>query len=225
MGERPHGRRSWRRMAGARGVRRPSTACCMPPPPPPAPSRAALLLIPATSHGDRAKKRDLLDWAGVFLPCVNWLRTYNIRQWLLVRGRPPPPLGRCAVWAVRGGEGTEPLGPRRRRVLTVPCPSPRPLTHHQWDLIAGITVGFMVVPQGMSYATLAGERAGPGRALAPRMRGLPPTLARRAPPPRAPGGPRPPDPAPRAPDPTPPAHPPHQACPPCTASMAPSCPS
>ena len=26
----------------------------------------------------------------------------------------------------------------------------------QWDLVAGISVGFMVVPQSMSYATLAG---------------------------------------------------------------------
>ena len=26
----------------------------------------------------------------------------------------------------------------------------------QWDLLAGISVGFMVVPQGMSYANLAG---------------------------------------------------------------------
>lgn len=27
----------------------------------------------------------------------------------------------------------------------------------QWDLLAGISVGFMIVPQGMSYATIAGE--------------------------------------------------------------------
>ena len=26
----------------------------------------------------------------------------------------------------------------------------------QWDLLAGISVGFMVVPQAMSYANLAG---------------------------------------------------------------------
>lgn len=26
----------------------------------------------------------------------------------------------------------------------------------QWDLIAGLSVGFMVVPQGMSYANIAG---------------------------------------------------------------------
>jgi sulfate transporter 4 len=26
----------------------------------------------------------------------------------------------------------------------------------QWDVLAGISVGFMVVPQGMSYANLAG---------------------------------------------------------------------
>lgn len=26
----------------------------------------------------------------------------------------------------------------------------------QWDIIAGVSVGFMVVPQGMSYANIAG---------------------------------------------------------------------
>ncbi|KXZ44585.1 hypothetical protein GPECTOR_65g203 [Gonium pectorale] len=49
-----------------------------------------------------------LDWLGVFLPCVRWLRTYKIRQYLLS------------------------------------------------DIIAGVSVGFMVVPQGLSYANLAG---------------------------------------------------------------------
>ncbi|GFR48514.1 hypothetical protein Agub_g10407, partial [Astrephomene gubernaculifera] len=49
-----------------------------------------------------------LDWLGFFLPCVRWLRTYKIKEYLLA------------------------------------------------DLVAGISVGFMVVPQGMSYANLAG---------------------------------------------------------------------
>ncbi|GFR50731.1 hypothetical protein Agub_g12988 [Astrephomene gubernaculifera] len=49
-----------------------------------------------------------LDWLALFLPCVRWLRTYKIKEYL---------------WA---------------------------------DFVAGISVGFMVVPQSMSYANLAG---------------------------------------------------------------------
>jgi len=42
-----------------------------------------------------------------------------------------------------------------------PLPPPLPPIHNhpQWDLLAGVTVGFMVVPQGMSYAILAGVPA------------------------------------------------------------------
>ncbi|KAG2433274.1 hypothetical protein HXX76_008342 [Chlamydomonas incerta] len=49
-----------------------------------------------------------LDWLAFCLPCVRWLRTYKIREYLFA------------------------------------------------DIVAGISVGFMVVPQGMSYANLAG---------------------------------------------------------------------
>ncbi|KAI8466625.1 MAG: proton/sulfate transporter [Monoraphidium minutum] len=63
------------------------------------------------ANAKAAKKRSVYEWASVFLPCLAWLRTYNLRTNLL------------------------------------------------WDVLAGITVGFMVVPQGMSYATLAGVPA------------------------------------------------------------------
>ncbi|GBF98588.1 sulfate transporter [Raphidocelis subcapitata] len=58
-----------------------------------------------------ASKRTLFDWLAVVLPCLTWLKTYDLKKNLM------------------------------------------------WDLLAGITVGFMVVPQGMSYATLAGVPA------------------------------------------------------------------
>jgi MFS superfamily sulfate permease-like transporter len=46
---------------------------------------------------------------------------------------------------------------RRAPLNSALCPPPPPSPlRPQWDLLAGITVGFMVVPQGMSYATLAG---------------------------------------------------------------------
>lgn len=48
------------------------------------------------------------DWLAYFIPCFRWLKTYNVRGWLLT------------------------------------------------DLIAGISVGSMVIPQGISYANLAG---------------------------------------------------------------------
>lgn len=30
-----------------------------------------------------------LDWFGFFLPCVAWLRTYDVRNWLMVSSWPP----------------------------------------------------------------------------------------------------------------------------------------
>ncbi|KAG2489555.1 hypothetical protein HYH03_012006 [Edaphochlamys debaryana] len=59
-------------------------------------------------HQHRVATYTFLDWLAVFLPCVRWLRTYQVRKWLLS------------------------------------------------DIVAGLSVGFMVVPQGMSYANLAG---------------------------------------------------------------------
>lgn len=49
-----------------------------------------------------------VEWLQIFIPCVRWLRTYNLRAYL------------------------------------------------KTDLMAGITVGTMIVPQAMSYASLAG---------------------------------------------------------------------
>lgn len=60
------------------------------------------------SYNQKVATYGWLDWLSMFLPCITWLRTYNIREYLLN------------------------------------------------DVVAGISVGFMVVPQGMSYANLAG---------------------------------------------------------------------
>jgi sulfate transporter 4 len=62
----------------------------------------------ARTMKNQYKSYSFLDWAAVFLPCVAWLRTYNLRRNLLI------------------------------------------------DVVAGLSVGAMVVPQGMSYAKLAG---------------------------------------------------------------------
>eukprot|EP00878_Enallax_costatus_P007429 GHUV01007780.1.p1 GENE.GHUV01007780.1~~GHUV01007780.1.p1 ORF type:complete len:422 (+),score=57.02 GHUV01007780.1:303-1568(+) len=60
-------------------------------------------------RGSKAfREYTLFDWCAWFLPCLTWLRTYKIKEYLL------------------------------------------------WDLLAGISVGFMIVPQGMSYANIAG---------------------------------------------------------------------
>jgi sulfate transporter 4 len=48
------------------------------------------------------------DWFAFFIPCLRWLRTYRVKEWLLT------------------------------------------------DILAGLSVGAMVIPQGMSYAKLAG---------------------------------------------------------------------
>lgn len=63
---------------------------------------------PRIHHQHVALRSPLLCRLGVFLPCVLWLRTYKIREYL------------------------------------------------HWDLLAGLSVGAMVIPQGMSYAKLAG---------------------------------------------------------------------
>eukprot|EP00879_Flechtneria_rotunda_P022739 GHRR01024015.1.p1 GENE.GHRR01024015.1~~GHRR01024015.1.p1 ORF type:complete len:617 (+),score=164.97 GHRR01024015.1:919-2769(+) len=60
-------------------------------------------------RGSKAfKEYTVFDWFALFLPCLKWLQTYSIREYLV------------------------------------------------WDLLAGISVGFMIVPQGMSYANVAG---------------------------------------------------------------------
>lgn len=36
------------------------------------------------SWAEEARSYSWLDWAAVFLPCITWLRTYNVRRNLLV---------------------------------------------------------------------------------------------------------------------------------------------
>lgn len=60
------------------------------------------------SGAKSARERTAFDWAACFLPCLTWLRSYNVKENLM------------------------------------------------WDVLAGVSVGFMVVPQSMSYANLAG---------------------------------------------------------------------
>jgi hypothetical protein len=37
----------------------------------------------------RAQSYTFLDWLQVFLPCVKWLRSYRIKEYLLVSGAQP----------------------------------------------------------------------------------------------------------------------------------------
>eukprot|EP00892_Ulva_mutabilis_P007475 jgi/Ulvmu1/509/UM001_0517.1 len=55
-----------------------------------------------------AKSFGVMDWLAFILPCLSWIKTYSIRDNLLI------------------------------------------------DVMAGVSIGFMVIPQGMSYALLAG---------------------------------------------------------------------
>eukprot|EP00878_Enallax_costatus_P011379 GHUV01011882.1.p1 GENE.GHUV01011882.1~~GHUV01011882.1.p1 ORF type:complete len:284 (+),score=47.99 GHUV01011882.1:245-1096(+) len=66
------------------------------------------VLKPMHRASARVKGFTFADWMQLCLPCLKWLRTYNIKEYLM------------------------------------------------WDVVAGISVGFMVVPQGMSYASIAG---------------------------------------------------------------------
>ena len=64
--------------------------------------------LPESSYARSYGAYGAWQWAGTLLPCIEWLRTYNVRRDLL------------------------------------------------WDCVAGLSVGCMVVPQGMSYANIAG---------------------------------------------------------------------
>jgi hypothetical protein len=68
------------------------------------------------------------QWGAFFLPCLNWLPKYTWTFFIVS-------LGCC-----NSSQG-------------ILAPFSGPL---QYDLIAGISVGFMVIPQGLSYANSAG---------------------------------------------------------------------
>jgi hypothetical protein len=132
----------------------------------------------------RTRAYSWLDWLQVFLPCVRWLRTYRIREYLLVGStvlstpngsRRLSTASTCSA-PFLPGQGSHPahvLSSSRLPRHTAhawwmqPC-----ITEHcmhtcsdscvvlhmhapascaddvvQWDIIAGISVGFMVVPQ------------------------------------------------------------------------------
>jgi len=77
-----------------------------------------------------------LDYATVVLPCIEWIRTYDLKQYLLVRdGTVLPPASAI------------PLSCMRAKSSLLSC--------LQFDLLAGVAVAFTVVPQGMSYANIA----------------------------------------------------------------------
>jgi sulfate transporter 4 len=61
-----------------------------------------------SSAASEMRRRTWYDWVVAVLPCLGWLRTYNVRGWIVS------------------------------------------------DLMAGVSVAAMVIPQGMSYANLAG---------------------------------------------------------------------
>jgi hypothetical protein len=52
----------------------PSCTCLLHPPP------------SQTPRGSKAfREYTPFDWAVLFLPCLRWLRTYKVKEWLLVR--------------------------------------------------------------------------------------------------------------------------------------------
>ena len=76
-----------------------------------------------------------LDWASFFIPAIGWLQRYNWTTFLV------------------GGHCTMQQAISSVQACNKWLPIISPL---QYDLIAGISVGFMVIPQGLSYANSAG---------------------------------------------------------------------
>ena len=123
---------------------------------------------------------------GYFLPCVVWIRSYN-RRWLMVRIAGTAGTAGIARWQTwrqaaaalqhaqlqAGAAGTvRGLGKSANDVP--PAPPPRKyspsLSTAQNDVLAGLSVGAMVLPQGMCVSLSSAWRAVP-RCVAP-MRAL-----------------------------------------------------
>ena len=80
------------------------------------------------------------NWLAFYVPIAGWLPNYNVKAWLLVRA---PTL--CA------------RAPGHLHLPLLPTPSASPPSPPlQWDVFAGLSTACMVIPQGMSYANLAG---------------------------------------------------------------------
>ena len=90
--------------------------------------------LPASRFRSETAGFTAFQWFAYYVPAAGWLRTYPWRSYLLVRvvlGR----VRRCA------------------RSLRRPPNAPRHLLcAAQNDVLAGLSVGVMVIPQGMSYA-------------------------------------------------------------------------
>lgn len=110
-----------------------------------------------------------LDWVTVFLPAVGWLRQYNIRRNLLVSLSAFQAAMPSAMWCLmmlpkcQAFSGVS-VSVARRLDESCNCelyaaftePSGITIVHVQADVLAGTSVAALVVPQGMSYAALAG---------------------------------------------------------------------
>jgi MFS superfamily sulfate permease-like transporter len=105
---------------------------------------------------ERVQHFSALDWAQMVLPCISWLRVYSIKEQLPVSGRGHswwlhPPAAYDCLHAPNSTPGSSFKG---TSIST--CRSIHVLIALQGDIIAGISVGFMIVAQGLSYASVAG---------------------------------------------------------------------
>ena len=83
-------------------------------------------------------------WVAYYIPIMGWIRTYQWKNWLMVRSALP----RWIRWGLS----------LRRGQLRPHCPlaAAASLSRPQWDVAAGLSVAAMVIPQGLSYANIAG---------------------------------------------------------------------
>lgn len=142
----PCPRRPASAVVAARSGARPSCFCCV--------NRPFLSLY---RYRESTRGFGWYDWLGWFFPCFVWLRSYDVRGWLLVSLRffPWLPfswwLGGCSVVGQLLAASPAAVQRSRRRqhcrhVLphNATCAAPAPL---QSDVAAGLSVGAMVIPQ------------------------------------------------------------------------------
>lgn len=140
--------------SGARAWQRPSAA-----------GQAHLTASPAVAPPSRYKESTegfgWYDWLGFFLPCFVWLRTYDWRNWLLVRSGAGGAACQPRPFFASGCGCPRAVLAMHQNVCSRHAPHVR-LPVLQSDIAAGLSVGAMVIPQGMSYAKLAGLPQGKG---------------------------------------------------------------
>ncbi len=100
------------------------------------------------------------SWLSFYVPIFGWIRTYNWRAWLVVSCRGVGCHRLCGLRTHAAGKLACPVSVLLTTEFQMHCHIIYSRSPHmcalQWDVAAGMSTAAMVIPQGMSYANLAG---------------------------------------------------------------------